>query len=212
MTEPTRMWYLDRLGSELHRVALLEDERERSRPGGRIRLRPRGFAVAAVACAALVAIVVAIAALAPREQERPVAPSPSATPSAQDSLLRSLDGVYVAELTPAMVRRLPADDKTGQRPPAGVWKFAIHGAARTMEISAPETAHEGGGWTTLSITRATRGRLSFGPDRTCTVRAGRVAAGSVAFAFDGTFVRFSLPRGGCPPTWPLLMAALWRKA
>jgi hypothetical protein len=207
MTEPTRTWYLDRLESELHRVALLEDERERSHPRARIRMRPRGVAAAAVACAVLVAIVVALAALAPRQQERPVAPSP--TPSAESSLLRSLDGVYVAELTPAMVRRMPAD-KTGQRPPAGVWRFAIHGAESTMEISAPESSHQGG-WT-LTITRATRTRLTFGPDHTCTVRAGRDVEGSIGYAFDGTFIRFSLPRGGCAPTWPLLMAAPWRKA
>jgi hypothetical protein len=211
MTGYREPWYLDRLRAELERVAEIEDRRESRGVVGRLRVPRRPLVAVVAALAVFALLVVAVRVLERGEHERSAAPPPppTATPAPEQgaaAILRRLDGVYVAEITSADLDKLDVP----RRPPAGVWKFAIHANDRTLEVSEPENTGLGG--YVLDITGVERGRLTFGPDRTCELRAGRTSQSVANFSLVGSMLTFTRVQGGCVPGWAVLMSTQWRKA
>jgi hypothetical protein len=218
MTGHRQPWYLDRLRAELERVAAIEDRRERGPALGRLRpavarLRPSPrLLVAVIAGALLVAIVViAGAALDTRDDERSATPAPPAVPTAspatdEGAILRRLDGLYVANITAASLRRMqiPYD------PPAGWWRIVVRSAERTITVSAPEGPESGD--YVLEITGVEPGRLTFAPSRTCPLPEQPAGASTVGFTLSRSILTLRNAEGGCQPDWTLLTSTPWRKA
>ena len=147
-----------------------------------------------------------------RDDERAAEPAPVPTPTPTvvpddhtGDVLGRLDGVYVAEIGDAALRRLGVPDA-----PAGVWKLSISADTRTLEVSAPEGRDSGG--YTLPIIAATGDRLKFGPDRGCGVPAQRSLTASAHLALTRGILTFQRVRGGCTGEWALFSSVPWRKA
>ena len=208
MTDRSELWYLDRLRAELQRAAEAEDRRERRSVLGRLRLPPRA-ALAVVAVAALVAAVVIVGALLGSDgQERVAAPDrtpvPTASPpSGPEAALRRLDGIYVAEITPATIQRMGITPDM----PAGWWQIVIRGAELELVLTAPE-----GGDTPMVITGAGPDRLTLAPDGNCETVEGRSAPASIEYTLEDSSLTLRRVRGGCAPVWKLITSTPWRKA
>ena len=144
MTGHREPWFLDRLRRELERAAKIEDRRERRGALGRLRLSPR-LAAAVIAGAVVVAIVVIASAVSgTRDEERTARPAPQVVPTTTpqtdaDAILRRLDGIYIAEITPAALKRM----QSPYDPPAGWWRLIVRSAERTITVSAPEGPDSG---------------------------------------------------------------------
>ena len=217
MTGHRQPWYLDRLRAELERVAAIEDRRERGPALGRLRpalgRRPSPRLVLAVVAGALVVAIVAIGgvALDTRDDERSATPAPTTVPTASpatdgEAILRRLDGLYVANITAASLRRLqiPYD------PPAGWWRIVVRSAERTITVSAPEGPESGE--YVLELTGVEPGRLTFGPSRTCPLPEQPAGESSVGFTLSRSILTLRNAEGGCQPDWTLLTSTPWRKA
>ena len=193
MTGQPGSWYLDRLRAELERVAAVEDQRERRGPLRRLRLSWR-LPAAVVAIASLVAIIVIVSATSStRGEERTARPAPAVAPTTSpatdpDAILRRLDGLYVAEISAATLRRLDFDPGTT----AGWWRIVIRSSERTLTLSAPEGP--GSGDYTLKIASVGPATLTFAPTTVCPQREGSTAS-SVEFALSPTGVLTLRNRG-----------------
>ena len=208
MTAQREQWYLDRLRTELVRAAAIEDRRERRRGLGRLRLRWRPAAAVALAIAVVALVVVAGGMLSRPDDEQPATPRPTATATATagEAILRRLDGVYVAEVTPAMLR----GTRVVPPPPTGWWRITIHSADRKFILSAPEGPDSGD--LTLDITRVERGRLTLGPDTGCEKPQQRSSPATVEFSVVNGMLTLRNARGGCSSMWTLVSSTPWGKA
>ena len=203
-------WYLDRLRAELERVAAQQDAAERRRLRLPVPSWRRLVLPLAVVTAVALLFALGTALLGADDRERTAEPGPAPAPTAvpgdpTGDVLRRFDGVYIAEIGDAELRRLGTSDL-----PAGVWKIAINAENRTIEVSAPEGRDSGG--YTLAITAATRDRLTFGPDRGCDVPEQRAQPASARLALTRAILTFQAVRGGCTSAWALLSAIPWRQA
>ena len=211
MTGHREPWFLDRLRRELERAAKIEDRRERRGALGRLRLSPR-LAAAVIAGAVVVAIVVIASAVSgTRDEERTARPAPQVVPTTTpqtdaDAILRRLDGIYIAEITPAALKRM----QSPYDPPAGWWRLIVRSAERTITVSAPEGPDSGD--YSLEITSVEPGRLSFARITTCPLPEEPTGASSVDFSLDRSILTLRNARGGCRPDWMLLTSTTWRKA
>lgn len=211
MTGHREPWYLDRLRAELERAASIEDRRERRGTLARLLLSPR-LAKAVLAGAVVVAIIIVASAVSgTRDEERTARPAPNVVPTTPpstdpDAILRRLDGIYIANITPAALKRMqiPYD------PPAGWWRIVVRSAERTITVSAPEGPDSGD--YTLEITRVEPGRLTFARITTCPLPEEPAGASSVEFSLRRSILTLRNARGGCRPDWTLLTSTTWRKA